>query len=358
MGMLGEGVPMSLPNNRRIFDMARDTWQNRTELCSPAMEMPTESVRHYSKLLLAAVVAWGTTVEVACQEQRFFVGFDPGTPSGDQSTAVTMLQLGQRTVVAQIAHPGIGTEQYARELSESCARRIDQSIMDSYANVWGTTASPQPEPPPLALERLRALMEVSGVVGRQRINSLPTQVRPPADRAAIHTLDGGPVCAISWSDLQRHDREGYCISRHNAEVCTCGRYRFVDTMAQMVWQPLVSTEEARTSVLPHFPVCPRCHVAHAFRLDCPSEGWWADRLQSAAEASAPPAPQHTTESLQEQAERIAGAPAVVHGQYLCEFCFSEMTDRVLPADQAPLGIEMAWCGCEREEDGADQGRSM
>lgn len=53
-----------------------------------------------------------------------------------------------------------------------------------------------------------------------------------------------------------------------------------------------------------------------------------------------------------QAEVLAGPPAQAEGRYLCEFCFDQMTDGVLPADQLPTGLEMAWCGCDRAEEEA------
>lgn len=202
---------MSLPNNRRIFDMGRGAWQYRTE----AMEMPTEPVPvwHYQrpyKLLFAAR-------ELLCEGQRFVVGYDAGTPSGDHSTVVTMSQWSQNNaVVTNIETPRIETEQerqnVTRQIEESIIRAIEDSARGS--GVWGTVASPLPSVP---------------------------------------------------------------------------------------------------------------------------------------EESAPPRPPRTHESLEAQAERIAGAPARVYGHYLCEFCFAEMTDQVVPADQAPLGVEMAWCGCQEGE---------
>lgn len=35
--------------------------------------------------------------------------------------------------------------------------------------------------------------------------------------------------------------------------------------------------------------------------------------------------------------------AVSQGHYLCEGCWDQMTDEVLPADQSPTGLDMGYC---------------
>ena len=49
-----------------------------------------------------------------------------------------------------------------------------------------------------------------------------------------------------------------------------------------------------------------------------------------------------------QAAELVGPQARVHGHYLCEFCFDQMTDQVLPAAESPTGLAMGRCGCLRE----------
>ena len=60
--------------------------------------------------------------------------------------------------------------------------------------------------------------------------------------------------------------------------------------------------------------------------------------------------QHAAPDFDHQARSLAGPPAQAHGHYLCEFCFDQMTDQVLPAAESPTGLAMAWCGCAQERD--------
>ena len=71
---------------------------------------------------------------------------------------------------------------------------------------------------------------------------------------------------------------------------------------------------------------------------------------TASSVSCPPVSPPPVPNFDAQAGQLAGPPAQVHGHYLCEFCFDQMTDQLLPAAQSATGMAMAWCGCERGED--------
>ena len=370
---------MPAPNNRRIFDMAAHTWKQAKVILTGPLELPSGVLKLIDSLTFhghsSASATFSTAVSVdgrqfvevnpyltGAERQRLMEQFIHAVQHGSEGGAMP----GTICTQAPAAQPALTTERLRENFAAFERERM---------GLWdvGPFQLSSPEAPPRTPREYVAWHTptprtcvnpgVPFVIGSGHNDVEAWLQRHGVPRTAIAViqragqlrgfcaprvyLTGNHTQHAEWGEMQRALAVvraeviyscSWCLRVHELEgVCCPEQERIIRAAARMSKIMPFDYERRLRDVGVTSPIIwPRVQF-----LDPPT----------GTEDSPPTAPAH---ALDFQALQLAGPPAPVHGHYLCEFCFDQMTDQVLPAAESPTGLAMAWCGCDR--DGEADGR--